>query len=238
MFLWTAAALACTDLILNGTLERHPDLRIGIVELTAVWVPMFLMMLDGGSEFTARLNGRPLYPLRMKPSEYFRRQVRVSSFSYELPGRLIRQTGDLYMCCSDYPHSEGTATPLADYEGSAKPVRPDRRAGPVPRQRLDAARTRLTTGVRPGRPSGRLSSHLRLNGPRPSRLQQVLRPTPRARSRGDAPGHEAETSAASGWVLTTPPPTGRCSIVMDSRVACRSRAIWESSRPRWRTRSC
>ena len=125
VFLWTAAALACTDLILNGALERHPDLRIGIVELSAVWVPMFLMMLDGGSEFTARLNGRPLAPLPMRPSEYFRRQVRVSSFSYEMPARLIRQTGDLYMCCSDYPHSEGTATPLADYAGAAVPVGPE-----------------------------------------------------------------------------------------------------------------
>ena len=125
VFLWTAAALVCTDLILNGTLERLPELRVGIVELSAIWVPMFLMMLDGGTEFTTRLNGRPVYPLRMKPSEYFRRQVRVSSFSYELPGRLIKQTGDLYMCCSDYPHSEGTATPLADYVGSAKPVRPE-----------------------------------------------------------------------------------------------------------------
>ena len=64
IFLWTAAALACTDLILNGTLERLPELRIGIVELSAVWVPMFLMMLDGGTEFTTRLNGRPVYPLR------------------------------------------------------------------------------------------------------------------------------------------------------------------------------
>jgi predicted TIM-barrel fold metal-dependent hydrolase len=125
VFLYTAAALACTDLILNGTLEQHPELRIGIVELSAVWVPMFLMMLDGGSDFTARLNGRPLAPLSMRPSEYFRRQVRVSSFSYELPARLIRQTGDLYMCCSDYPHSEGTATPLADYTRSAVPVGPD-----------------------------------------------------------------------------------------------------------------
>jgi predicted TIM-barrel fold metal-dependent hydrolase len=125
VFLWTAAALACTDLILNGALERHPNLRIGIVELSAVWVPMFLMMLDGGSEFTARLNGRPLAPLPMRPSEYFRRQVRVSSFSYEMPARLIRQTGDLYMCCSDYPHSEGTATPLADYARAAVPVGPD-----------------------------------------------------------------------------------------------------------------
>jgi hypothetical protein len=103
VFLWTPAALACTDLILNGTLERFPELRIGIVELSAIWVPMFLMMLDGGSDFTSRLNGR----------------------AYELPGRLIRQTGDLYMCCSDYPHSEGTATPIADYEGSARPVRPE-----------------------------------------------------------------------------------------------------------------
>jgi len=125
VFLWTAAALACTDLILNGALDRHPDLRIGVVELSAVWVPMYLMMLDGGSQFTARLNGRPLAELAMKPSDYFRRQVRVSSFAYELPSRLIRQTGDLYMCCSDYPHSEGTATPLADYTGSAKPVRPE-----------------------------------------------------------------------------------------------------------------
>jgi hypothetical protein len=125
IFLWTAAALACTDLILNGTLERIPELRIGVVELSAVWVPMFLMMLDGGTRFTTRLNGRPVYPLRMEPSEYFRRQVRVSSFAYELPGRLIKQTGDLYMCCSDYPHSEGTATPLLDYVGSAKPVRPE-----------------------------------------------------------------------------------------------------------------
>jgi predicted TIM-barrel fold metal-dependent hydrolase len=125
VFLYTAAALACTDLILNGTLDRHPELRIGIVELSAVWVPMFLMMLDGGSDFTARLNGRPLAPLALRPSEYFRRQVRVSSFAYELPARLIRQTGDLYMCCSDYPHSEGTATPVADYAGAYAPVGPD-----------------------------------------------------------------------------------------------------------------
>jgi hypothetical protein len=60
----------------------------------------------------------------MRPSEYFRRQVRVSSFAYELPARLIRQTGDLYMCCSDFPHSEGTATPVADYGRGPVPVAP------------------------------------------------------------------------------------------------------------------
>ena len=60
---------------------------------------------------------RPRSPSsNLRPSEYFRRQVRVSSFSYEQPARLTAKSGDLYMCCSDYPHSEGTATPIEDYE--------------------------------------------------------------------------------------------------------------------------
>jgi predicted TIM-barrel fold metal-dependent hydrolase len=126
VFLWVPAALAAADLILNGTLERFPDLRIGVVELSAIWVPMFLMMLDGGHEFVSKLNGRPLRDLPLRPSEYFRRQVRVSSFSYELPAKLIRQTGaDILMCCSDYPHSEGTATPLVDYTTGPMPLHPE-----------------------------------------------------------------------------------------------------------------
>jgi len=120
VFLWTAPALALTDLIVNGVLERHPALRIGVVELSAVWVPMFLMMLDGGHSFVSRLNGRPHVPLAEAPSEYFRRQVRVSSFAYELPSRMIRQSGDLFMCCSDYPHSEGTAQPIEDYRAPGR----------------------------------------------------------------------------------------------------------------------
>jgi hypothetical protein len=79
-------------------------------------------MLDGGWDFTSRLNGKPLAELDLRPSEYFLRQVRISSFSYEQPARLTTKAGDLFMCCSDYPHSEGTATPVEDYA----------RAGSVP----------------------------------------------------------------------------------------------------------
>ena len=122
VFLYTAAALACTDLIINGVFERHPDLRLGIVELSAIWVPMFLLMLDGGVDFTTRLNGFPPSDLSLRPSEYFRRQVRVSSFSYELPEQLRHQLGgaDLLMACSDYPHSEGTPTPVSDYAATGR----------------------------------------------------------------------------------------------------------------------
>lgn len=115
VFLWVPPALALCDLILNGTFERHPGLHVGVVELSAIWVPQFLLMLDGGADFTTRLNGRPAVPLPLRPSEYFTRQVRVSAFSYEDPARLAARSGDVFMCCSDFPHSEGTATPLADY---------------------------------------------------------------------------------------------------------------------------
>jgi predicted TIM-barrel fold metal-dependent hydrolase len=122
VFLWTAGALACTDLIVNGVLERHPDLRIGIVELSAMWVPFYLMMLDGGVLFTSRLNGRMPAALSLRPSDYFRRQIRVSAFAYEEPIRLQKQLGgDVLMCGSDYPHSEGTATPAADYGNQVRP---------------------------------------------------------------------------------------------------------------------
>jgi len=127
VLLWVPAALALTDLILNGVFERFPGLRVGVVELSSVWVPQFLLMLDGGYDFTAKFNGRAAASLRRRPSEYFTEHVRVSSFSYENPARLTAQSTDLYMCCSDYPHSEGTATPLADYSRAG--CDPESRAG-------------------------------------------------------------------------------------------------------------
>ncbi len=117
VFLWTGAALALTDLILNGVMERYPDLRVGIMELSARWVPQHLQMMDGGYRHTARFNGE-CTKLSLMPNEYFRRQVRVAAFSYEQPRRLMAQSGDIFMACSDYPHTEGTLTPVEDYKAN------------------------------------------------------------------------------------------------------------------------
>jgi predicted TIM-barrel fold metal-dependent hydrolase len=114
VFIWTSAALSLADLILNGVLERYPELRIGIMELSATWVPQHLQMMDGGYRHTARFNGEST-GLSLMPSEYFRRQVRVAAFSYEQPHRLMRSSGDIFMACSDYPHTEGTSTAIEDY---------------------------------------------------------------------------------------------------------------------------
>ena len=113
-FIWVPPALALTDLILNGVFDRHPGLRLGIVELSSIWVPQFLLMLDGSVDFTSRLNGTDV-TLAKRPSDYLLDHVRIASFSYEDPARLTRKTGDVFMCCSDYPHSEGTDSPLDDY---------------------------------------------------------------------------------------------------------------------------
>lgn len=125
-FLWTAAALALTDLIYNGVLERHPGLRFGIMELSARWVPQHLQMMDGGYRFTGMFNGEAV-PLSIMPSEYFTRQVRVAAFANERPDDLTRQVGDIFMACSDYPHTEGTLTPNDDYEATG--VTPSERPG-------------------------------------------------------------------------------------------------------------
>lgn len=57
IFIWTGVALALTDHIINGVLERRPELRLGVMELSAVWVPLQLQMLDGGYAFAASFNG-------------------------------------------------------------------------------------------------------------------------------------------------------------------------------------
>ncbi len=117
IFLYLAPAIALANLILHGVLERFPDLRIGVVELTASWVPSFLLHIDGASDFYTLRHGEPFHKLADRPSEYFLRQVRVAALPYEMPNRLVPKVGeDTYMIGSDWPHAEGVADPRAAAE--------------------------------------------------------------------------------------------------------------------------
>ncbi len=117
IFLYLAPAIALANLILHGVLERFPDLRIGVVELTASWVPSFLLHIDGASDFYTLRHGEPYHKLAERPSEYFLRQVRVAALPYELPNRLVPKVGEnTYMIGSDWPHAEGVADPRAAAE--------------------------------------------------------------------------------------------------------------------------
>jgi predicted TIM-barrel fold metal-dependent hydrolase len=128
IFLYLAPAVALANLILNGVLERFPRLRVGVVELTASWVPSFLLHIDGASDFYAARHGEPFRALSDRPSEYFLRQVRVAALPYEMPNRLVPKVGDdTFMLGSDWPHAEGVADPMAQARravaGLAEPAR-------------------------------------------------------------------------------------------------------------------
>ena len=132
VFLSLPPAVAVTSLIVHGKLEQFPKLRIGIVELGARWVPEHLLHLDGAFEFYRLQNGRPLTQLPLRPSEYFRRQVRVNAFAPEGAADLMSRAGaELFMWGSDYPHAEGMATPSFDEYARIQPrplTEPERQA--------------------------------------------------------------------------------------------------------------
>jgi len=120
IFLYLAPAVALANLILFGVLERFPELRIGVIELTASWVPHFLLHIDGASDFYAQRHGEPFRRLGARPSQYFLRQVRVAALPYEMPNRLVPKVGDdTFMIGSDWPHAEGVANPMAAAERAA-----------------------------------------------------------------------------------------------------------------------
>ncbi len=128
IFLYLAPAVALANLILHGVLERFPRLRIGVIELTASWVPHFLLHIDGASDFYTARHGEPFRRLAERPSTYFLRQVRVAALPYEMPNRLVPKVGgETYMIGSDWPHAEGVANPMAQAEravaGLAEPAR-------------------------------------------------------------------------------------------------------------------
>ena len=118
--MYLAPAVALANLILFGVLERFPELRIGVIELTASWVPHFLLHIDGASDFYAQRHGEPFRRLGARPSQYFLRQVRVAALPYEMPNRLVPKVGDdTFMIGSDWPHAEGVANPMAAAERAA-----------------------------------------------------------------------------------------------------------------------
>ena len=129
VFLWVAPAVALANMILFGTLQRFPDLRIGVVELSAGWVPAFLMNIDGAFDFYVARHGGPARELADRPSSYFLRQVRVAALPYEAPSYLVRKVGDdTFMIGSDWPHAEGVAHPGADSRASVATLSADAQA--------------------------------------------------------------------------------------------------------------
>ena len=101
-------ALSLCDMIFSGVFERHPALRLAIVEFELSWAPNILAAMD----YTYReRHGEAIYRFKdgMRPSDFFHRNV-VLSFQEDAIGIRLRDVigVDNMMWGSDYPHSEST----------------------------------------------------------------------------------------------------------------------------------
>ncbi len=108
--------LTLATMIIDGVLDRFPRLMIGVIEQGAVWVPGWMRQLDSAREAFGRHEER-LQRLALKPSEYVRRQIRVTPYPTEPVGWIIEQAGpEVCLFSSDYPHVEGGRNPLRRFE--------------------------------------------------------------------------------------------------------------------------
>jgi len=95
---------ASAALILHGVLERHPGLHFVFLESGCGWLPYWLARMDEH----AQVWSHKLDAIRMKPSEYFRRQCFVAMDPDDAcaPG-LMRDIGsECLVWASDYPHTD------------------------------------------------------------------------------------------------------------------------------------
>jgi predicted TIM-barrel fold metal-dependent hydrolase len=120
-----SAELFVGTMVLDGVLERHRDLRVGVIELGAGWVPAMLRRLDQIAGIWKR-SEPDLAALTRLPSEQLTEQAAFTPYPFEDVGAMIRDSNpDLYLFSSDYPHIEGGRDPLGRFTASLRGFGPD-----------------------------------------------------------------------------------------------------------------
>jgi predicted TIM-barrel fold metal-dependent hydrolase len=111
-------AQTLATLIFDGVLDRFPDLRFGVIEQGAIWVPSWTRQMESAVDAFARHEER-LRALAMRPTDYVRRQMRFTPYPTEDVGWIVEQSGpEVCMFSSDYPHVEGGRRPIERFEAS------------------------------------------------------------------------------------------------------------------------
>jgi len=112
-------------LIIDGVFDRYPRLKFGAIELGASWLPSWMRFMDSAA--SAFIKNEPrLQKLSLKPSEFVRRQLRVTPYPHEDAGWIIANSGDeVCLFSSDYPHVEGGRNPLKRFDDSLARTPPE-----------------------------------------------------------------------------------------------------------------
>jgi len=96
---------AFASLVVGGALERHPAMRVALLESGTGWLPYWLHRLDEHAHWLADTE---CAHLTLKPSEYFGRQCVISTDpDDDLAAHAISTVGaDHVVWASDFPHPD------------------------------------------------------------------------------------------------------------------------------------
>ena len=110
-----AAQRFISALVLDGVLEAHPDLRGGVIEIGAGWVPDMIRRLDHAVTIWSRSEPQ-LAKMQRTPREQITGQLRFTPYPFEDVGQLVKESApELYLFSSDYPHAEGGRDPIGRF---------------------------------------------------------------------------------------------------------------------------
>ncbi len=117
-----SAVVMLNAFVYGGIFERHPTLTLLISEFGIEWLPFTVANMDGRAGGAAVFLGD--YDLPLTPSEYVSRNVRISPLpaAGQSPVDLLRALPDVAVFSSDYPHYEGSASPIDYYRNELAPI--------------------------------------------------------------------------------------------------------------------
>ncbi len=91
------------SMIFSGVMDRHPTLKVIIGEAGIGWIPYVLNRMD--AEWEEQFKE---LDLKMRPSEYWRRQCYATYQTDPIGTKLVDDIGeDNIMWASDFPHPDG-----------------------------------------------------------------------------------------------------------------------------------
>ncbi|MFQ5699064.1 MAG: amidohydrolase family protein [Myxococcota bacterium] len=119
---------AFTSLFQFGIFERHPELRVVVLEAGAGWLPYWLDRMDAVWASPQGIGARAVLPER--PGHYFRRQCWISGDPDEssLASALEIVGEDRFFWASDFPHPDHPPDYIGNLDRLVAPLAPRARA--------------------------------------------------------------------------------------------------------------
>lgn len=101
------------SMVMGKVFERFPRLRFGVIEVGASWVGPMCERMDLHAKLMAKVG----ITYSMTPSEFVRRNVRVTPFWHEDVNLMVERygLGEVYCFSTDYPHVEGSRDPIGKF---------------------------------------------------------------------------------------------------------------------------